>query len=290
MFFVTGGTGNAGGAVVRALVDEGQRVRALVRSDSDALRLPAGAELAVGDLDRPETLQRHLRGVEAAFLLSGYDGIGETLELMRAAGVARVVLLSASAAEHGHLGNAVARYHILSERAVRDSGLPWTFLRPNSFMSNTFGWIPQLREGDVVRAPFAQVPVATVDPDDVAAVAAAALTSDRHEHRAYRLSGPEALVPAERLAALGRVLGRELRLEPLSNAEARDELRRSMPVEYVNAFLAFFARGELDESEVLPTVQEVTGRAPRPFEAWAEEHARAFPASAHPRAMSSVPS
>jgi uncharacterized protein YbjT (DUF2867 family) len=295
MIFVTGATGNAGGALVRALVDEGQRVRALVRADSDALRVPAGAEIAVGDLNRPETLERHLRGVEAVFLLSGYDGIAETLALIRRANVERVVLLSSSAAPGGDLANAVARYHILSEEAVRRSGMPWTFLQPNSFMSNTFDWIPQLRAGDVVRAPFASVRVATIDPDDVAAVAVAALTSSAHEGREYRLSGPEALRPEDRVAALARVLQRDLRFEPLSNEEARVELRRTMPQPYVRAFLSFFAWGELDESEVLPTVEDVTGRPPRSFKRWAGEHALAFPASAFPaydymRAMSSIPS
>jgi uncharacterized protein YbjT (DUF2867 family) len=295
MIFVTGATGNAGGAVVRALVDEGQRVRALVRSDSDALRVPAGAQIAVGDLNRPETLERHLRDVEAAFLLSGYDGMGETLAQMRRAGAERVVLLSSSAAPGGDLGNAVARYHILAEEAVRKSGLPWTFLQPKSFMSNTFDWIPQMRAGDIVSAPFAKVPVATIDPNDVGAVAAAALTSNRHEGHAYRLSGPEALLPEDRVATLGRVLGRDLRLEPLSNEEARAELRRSMPMRYVKAFLSFFAHGELDESEVQPTVENVTGRPSRSFEQWALEHARSFPAAPFPasdytRAMSSIPS
>ena len=276
MIFVTGATGNAGGAVVRALMDAGERVRALVRADADAARLPAGVEVAVGDLNRPETLRRHLSGVESVFLLSGYDGIGDSLALMRDAGVARVVLLSSSAAPTGNLDNAVSRYHILSERAVRRSGLPWTFLQPNGFMSNTFDWIPQLRRGDRIRAPFATVPVAMVHPDDVGAVAAAALTSGRHEGREYRLSGPEPLLPEDRVAVLARVLRRDLRLEPLSNEEARAELRRSMPLQHVHALLSFFAWGDLDESEVLPTVEEVTGRPPRSFEAWAEEHAAAF--------------
>ena len=45
------------------------------------------------------------------------------------------------------MSNAVARYHILSEKAVRESGLAWTFLQPNSFMSNTLQWVPQLSAG-----------------------------------------------------------------------------------------------------------------------------------------------
>jgi uncharacterized protein YbjT (DUF2867 family) len=96
---------------------------------------------------------------------------------MREAGVERVVLLSSSAAPTGDLANAVARYHILSERAVRKSGLSWTFLQPNSFMSNAFRWLPQLQRGDVIRGPFAEVPIAMIDPEDLGAVAARALTT-----------------------------------------------------------------------------------------------------------------
>ena len=275
MILVTGATGNAGAAVVRALVNAGAEVRGLVREAGDP-RLPEGAEAVVGDLNTPETLAPHLGGVTAVFLLSGYDGLEETLGNMRRAGVERVVLLSSSAAPGGDLTNAVARYHILSERAVQRSGLGWTFLQPNSFMTNTYQWLPQLRNGDVVRAPFADVRVATIDPDDIGAVAAAALTSDAHASRAYRLSGPESLLPADRVATLARVLDRELRFEGQSDEEARAEMSDSMPPEYVDAFFRFFADGEIDESQVLPTVEEVTGRPPRRFEQWARAHADSF--------------
>src|SRR5919201_87668 len=179
MILVTGATGNAGGAVVRALVDAGAEVRGLVRPGSES-SLPDGAEAAIGDLNRPETLGDAIAAASAAFLLAGYEGLDETLAQMRRAGVERVVLLSSSSAPTGDLTNAVARYHILSERAVRESGLGWAFLQPNSFMSNTFQWLPQLRQGDVIRAAFPDVRVATIDPADIGAVAAAALTSDAH--------------------------------------------------------------------------------------------------------------
>lgn len=275
MILVTGATGNAGGAVVRALATSGKQVRALVR-DADRAALPAGVDAAAGDLNEPDTLAPHFDGVRAAFLLSGYKGLEETLAKMRRAGVERVVLLSSSAAPTGDLTNAVARYHILSERAVRESGLGWTFLQPNSFMTNTLQWLPQLRQGDVIRAAFPDVPVATVDPDDIGAVAAAALTSDAHEGRAYRLSGPAALTPADRVAILAGVLGRELRFVGQSNEEARAEMSEAMPAEYVDAFFRFFVDGDVDESAVLPTVQEVIGRPPRGFEEWARAHADAF--------------
>jgi uncharacterized protein YbjT (DUF2867 family) len=73
-----------------------------------------------------------------------------------------------------------------------------------------------------------------------------------------------------------RAVGRALRFEGQTNEEARAQMNPAMPAEYVDAFFRFFAHGDLDESEVLPTVQEVTGRAPRTFEAWARAHADAF--------------
>jgi uncharacterized protein YbjT (DUF2867 family) len=276
MILVTGATGNVGAGLVRALAGGGERVRALVRRDADRAKLPAGVDAFVGDLSRTETLAGAVEGVSAIHLLSGYEGMNRLLADARRARVERVVLQSSSAVPSGDMSNAVARYHILSERAVRDSGLAWTFLQPNSFMSNTLQWIPQLRAGDVVRAPFADVPVATIDPHDVAAVSATALTSSDHEGRSYRLSGPDSLLPADRVRALGQVLGRELRFEGQSDVEAREEMLASMPAEYVDAFLSFFADGKLDESEVRDTVERVIGRRPRSFEQWASAHADAF--------------
>jgi uncharacterized protein YbjT (DUF2867 family) len=275
VILVTGATGNAGGAVVRALIDAGERVRAVVRDPNQAA-LPAGVEPATGNLNEPATLVPHLEGVTAAFLLSGYEGLEQTLANMRRAGVERVVLLSSSSAPAGDETNAVARYHIESERMVRQSGLAWTFLQPNSFMTNTYQWTAQLRQGDVIRAPFADVRVATIDPADIGAVAAVALTSDAGDRRAYRLSGPEALTPADRVKILAEVLGRDLRFEGESNDEARAEMSATMPAEYVDAFFRFFVDGDLDESVVLTTVQDLTGRPPGSFEAWARAHADAL--------------
>ncbi len=275
MILVTGATGNAGGGVINGLLEVGAQASGLVKPGSES-KLPDGVEAATGDLNDPESLGRRLEGVSAVFLLSGYEGIERSLELMRGAGVERVVLLSSSAAPTGDLGNAVARYHILSERAVRESGLPWTFLQPNSFMSNAFRWLPQLEKGDVIRGPFGDVAISTIDPDDLGAVAARALTTSDHEGQTYRLSGPEALRPAEQVAILAKFAGRELSFEAQSDDEARAEMEGQMPKEYVDAFFNFFVDGAVDETTVHPAVEQVTGRAPRSFDQWAEAHADAF--------------
>lgn len=275
MFFVTGATGNAGREVVQALARDGYPVRALVRAGREQ-GLPAGVEPVVGDLNDPRSFANALGGLRGIFLLSGYDGLAELLAEIRRAGVERIVLLSSSAAPSGDLNNAVARYHILTEQAVRESGVPWTFLQPNSFMTNTLEWTSQLHQGDVIRAPFGDVAIATIDPADIAAVAVKALVSGELEGRSLRLSGPAALSPADRVRILGSALGRELRYEAQPNDEARAEMSAAMPAEYVDAFFNFFVDGATDETTVLPTVSELLGREPRSFEQWVVAHVDAF--------------
>jgi len=186
------------------------------------------------------------------------------------------VLLSSSAAPTGRLENAVARYHIESERALEASNVAATFVRPNAFMSNALGWRDQLRDGDVVRDAFGDVPIATNDPADVAAVAAVALTTSDHEGEALRVTGPEAITLGDRVAILGDVLGRDLRFDGFTDEEARADMSGNMPEAYVDAFFEFFVDGIVDETTVLPTVEQVTGRPPATFRAWAEAHADAF--------------
>jgi uncharacterized protein YbjT (DUF2867 family) len=274
---VAGATGNVGGAVVRALADAGVPVRALARSGL-APDLPAGAEAVRGDLDDPASLEAPLDGAAAAFLLPGFSDMPGVLARARAAGVARVVLLSGSSAEDDehHRDDAITRYMRASEDAVREGGLPWTILRPSGFMTNALEWRDQLRAGDTVRAPFADVRIAAIDPADIGAVAAVALRDDAHAGTALRITGPEPLTADDRVRILGAALGRPLRLDPQPDAETRAEMSASMPAPYVDAFFSFYVEGKLDESVVLPTVEQVTGRPPRRFAQWAAANAGAF--------------
>lgn len=275
MILVTGSTGNVGGEVVRALIEAGHQVRALVRRPQQSM-LPPGVEEVVGDLNRPETLAAALVGVRGVFLLSGYQDMPGLLAQMRRARVERVVLLSSGCTVGGSMSNAIARYNILSEIAVRESGIPWTILHPSGFMSNALRWLSQLRAGDVVSAPWGDVRIAAIDPCDIAAVAAISLSAPGHEGQSYRLTGPESLLPADEVRVLAKVLGRDLRFEGQSDAEARAEMSRTLPAEYVEAFFRFFSEGEYDDSQVLPTVEDLTGRRPRTFEQWTIAHVEAF--------------
>lgn len=274
MILVTGATGNIGGELVLALAGAGQQVRALTRDGGAGL--PGGVAQTAGDLNQPESLRDALAGASAMFLLPGYQGMAQTLSYAREAGVARVVLLSGNSAESGDTSNAVSAYMIESEAIVKESGLAWTIVRPFGFMSNTLQWIPQLQAGDVVTAPFAGVAVAMIDPFDIAAVLALALTADGHEGQVYSVTGPESLRPVDRVRILGDVLGRDLEFRAQPDEEARVEMSAAMPKKYVDAFFSFYVDRTLDESAPLPAVAELTGRPPRTFEQWARAHAAAF--------------
>ncbi|NUR29009.1 MAG: NAD(P)H-binding protein [Catenulispora sp.] len=272
MILVAGATGNVGREVVRLLAGGGQRVKALTR-DPEAAAVPAGVEAVAGDLNDPAWLAPALAGVEALFMLSGYPP--EIFAEAEKAGVRRVVLMSGGSAETGDRANAVARYMIDTEDALRASGLAWTMVRPRMFMTNAFQWLPQIKEG-VVRAPWADVPSAVIDPADIAAVAAQALVSADHEGREYPVTGPEALRPGDRVRILSEVLGREIRYEAQPDDEARAEMLTKMPEQYVDAFFSFYSGGKLDEATVFPSVEEVTGRPPRTFADWARANAERF--------------
>jgi uncharacterized protein YbjT (DUF2867 family) len=275
MIVVTGATGNVGGEVAAALAARGADVRAVVRDPARA-SLPAGVELVQGDLELPESLTPALDGARAVFLLGGWSDMPELLRRIRRASVERVVLLTSRCVVGGHADNPVTRMWLDSEAAVRDSGVAWTVLRPSGYASNALRWLPQLRQGDVVRAPWPDVGIATIDPADIAAVAATVLTEPGREGLAYALSGPEPLTPGEQVEQLAAVLERPLRYEPLSDEQARAEMAADTPAPYIDAFFRFYSEGEFDDSPVLDTVQEIAGRPPRRFEQWARAHADAF--------------
>jgi uncharacterized protein YbjT (DUF2867 family) len=247
--------------------------------DPARVRLPDGVEVVRGDLEMPESLTPALEGARAVFLLGGWGDMTGLLQRIGRARVEQVVLLTSRSVVGGRPDNPVTRMWLDSEAAVRDSGLPWTVLRPSGYQSNALRWLPQLRQGDVVRAPWPDVAIAAIDPADIAAVAATVLTEPGHAGAAHALSGPAPLTPGDQVATLAEVLERPLRYEPLSDEQARAEMAADTPAPFIDAFFRFYSDGEFDDAPVLDAVERITGRPPRRFEQWARAHAGAFAAS-----------
>jgi uncharacterized protein YbjT (DUF2867 family) len=282
MIVITGATGHVGSALASELAGRGEAVRAITRRP-EAARFPSGVEAVYGDFEDPSSLRAALRGAERVFLMSA-QAIGSApvpthdlalVDACHAAGVRRIVKLSALGGGGTDGSNAVVQWVRQAESAVTGSGLEWTLLRPGRFMSNTLGWAHMIRRGNDISVPLASRPTASIDPADIAAVAALTLTEPGHGGKTYELSGPEALTPADEVSILGAVLERPLRIVPLTDeAERAALLRYGMPEHVIRAIQALGATSH--GSEVLPTFESVTGRPARAFIDWARAHRQAF--------------
>ncbi|GAU66899.1 hypothetical protein SSP35_03_05480 [Streptomyces sp. NBRC 110611] len=274
MIAVTGATGNVGRALVGRLAAAGRPVRAVSRNPEGAA-LPPGVEVArpesAGLFDGASKLFLHVQAAEGR--------IGAVLDAARAAGVRHVVLLSSGIIQEGaDETHPIHVTHARAEQLVRDSGLEWTFLRPNAFSVNALQWAGQIRAGDTVRGPFADAVSAPIHEDDIAAVAERALLDDGHIGAAHRLTGPEAVTHAGQIAAIGRALGRDLTYVEVQGEEAEAAFLPHVPKEAVRALLKSFAAMVGTEPEITSTVEEITGRPARTFAAWAEDHRADFAA------------
>ncbi|AZQ35910.1 NAD-dependent epimerase/dehydratase family protein [Streptomyces cyaneochromogenes] len=274
MIVVTGATGNVGRPLVRALVDAGEQVTAVSRRIS-ARDVPAGARHHQSDLTEPERLAPALDGAGALFLLTSGDfmaaggDLGAVLDVVRDSGVRRVVLLSSQ-------GVGTGDHPPFLEEAVKATGLEWTMLRPGGFHSNTLQWADMVRTRREVAAPFGDVALPTVDPADIAEVAAVALREPGHYGEVYELTGPAPVSPRQQAAAIGEALGEEVRFVELSRAEARERMLGFMPEPVVESTLDMLGAPSAALRRVSPDVEKVLGRPARSFAEWAGRSAGAF--------------
>ncbi|MGW6280711.1 SDR family oxidoreductase [Kribbella sp. NPDC055071] len=276
MILVTGASGTIGREVVRQLVERGSPVRGMTR---DPARLP-GIPAVQGDFEDQESLHRATDGATAVFLLSapGPRVPDHDRAMIRAAvdnGVRKIVKLSAvGSTDEGMPGN----WHAAGERALRESGLAWTILRPTGFASNTFHWLQAIKAGDPIPNRTGSGVHAFVDPRDVAAVAVEALLSADHDGQLYTLTGPELLSVPDQVAQLSDVLGRPLTVTDVPPEVAAGQLRAAG---YDEAVIAVALRGaELIRSggaKVITTdVERVLGRPSGTYRAWLKTHRAAF--------------
>ncbi len=280
---VTGATGNVGSQVVRELRERGASVRAFVRDPSKAAAmLGDGVELVSGDFSDAASVRRALEGVESVFLACANDprqveyetGV---IDAAREAGVRRIVKLSALGAE---IGSPVAfwDWHGRIEEHLLASGVPAVALRPTFNMTNLLGSAEGVRHAGSLFAPAAGARVAMIDPGDIAAVAAVALTEDEHDGETYTLTGPEA-ISFERVAEeLSSAAGQRVQFIAVPDEAARQALVEAGMPEFVAgqivAVFGFLRQG--DQNRTTGTVRALTGRDPRTFAEFARDHAGVF--------------
>lgn len=285
---ITGASGSVSGALIDALEGSELKLRALVRDPAKAPRLSArGIELVRGDLDDAESLKGAFEGVDTLWLLTAVgprapENSMNALWAARQAGVKRVVRLSAIGAAHD-APTRNGRLHALSDAEVEASGLSWTILRPHFFMQNMLGSAASIAAQGAFYWAMGEGRLGMIDVRDIGAIAARILRDDAASHhgKVYTPTGPDSISFAQVAKELSGVLGRDVSYVPVSLDAAREAmLGMGMPawvtgmmVEYSRAYASGW--GNFTTSHV----EDVTGKKPRSFAAFARDFKVAFAAT-----------
>jgi len=273
---VTGATGKTGRRLLGHLARRGQAARA-------ASRRSDGGNVMF-DWHDPATFAPALDGARAVYLVAPEfvedpsEVVAAFLAQARRSGVESVVALSSMGVGFPHEPQDSGRRNV--ERAVSESGLQWTILRPTGFAQNfSEGFLlPAILQAGAVATATGAGAVAFVDADDIAAVAACALTEPGHAHATHAITGPRALSFGEAADAIAQASGRAVVHHALPREGMAQLLQQAgMPAEYADMILrdqdAIRAGYGAD---VTDTVARVTGRPARSFEHFARAAADAW--------------
>ncbi|GHF78305.1 nucleotide-diphosphate-sugar epimerase [Kitasatospora xanthocidica] len=278
---VLGARGNVGRHVADGLLAAGEQVRAVNRTP--AAGTAPGCEAVVADLARPETLPAAFDGGDKLFLYGMLDpqkpyDIEKVTAAAAAAGIRRVVLLSSVAVVlDPDAGHPVARLNRTIEQAVQRSGMDWTFLRPGTFAANTrTWWAESIRTDGVVRLPYPLAQSAPVHEKDIAALAVTALTEPGHSHQAYTVHGAESLTLRRQVEHIGEAVGRHIRVERVSEEQARADVARTMHPVVAEAIVSQWAAADGVAAATSVIAEKITGAPAHTYAQWAADHADDF--------------
>lgn len=281
---VTGPTGNVGTHVVRQLLAAGLPVRTVAhsRNSIEALK-KVGTEVFEADFGEPGSMHSVFEGISRVFLLTPLVPhmvrMGETLvEEAKKAGVQHIVRMSGMGAD-AVPGITLGRWHREVERAIEDSGIAYTFLRPNSFMQTYalfFG--DSIKNNSSFHLPAGDGKVSLIDTRDIAAVAVKALTQKGHEGKVYTLTGPEALSNTRISEILSEVTGRQIHYVDVPDDAARQRMKKAqIPDWQIDVLMELYQLHRAGATAVvLPTVEQVTGKTPNDFRRFARDYVDAF--------------
>ncbi|MBM7112626.1 SDR family oxidoreductase [Archangium primigenium] len=217
MILVTGATGQLGRLVVEGLLEKvpAGQVAVAVRSPDKASAWAArGVQVRQADYGQPESLAAAFQGVDKVLLISSSE-VGQrvaqhraVVEAARRAGVRLIAYTSILRADTSPL--ALAAEHKATEGLIRDSGVPFVFLRNGWYIENyTVGLAPALAHGALVGSA-GEGRIAAATRADYAAAAIQVLTTPGHENTVYELGGDSPFSLSEFAAEVARQTGKPL--------------------------------------------------------------------------------
>jgi uncharacterized protein YbjT (DUF2867 family) len=146
-----------------------------------------------------------------------------------------------------------------------------------TFATNTrTWWAASIRAGNVVRLPYPLAQSAPVHEKDIAALAVTALTEPGHSHQAYTIYGAESLTLQRQVERIGEAIDRPIRIEHVSDEQARAEVGRTMPPVVAEAIVNQWAAASGVPALTSVIVEKITGAPAHTYAQWAVDHADDF--------------
>jgi uncharacterized protein YbjT (DUF2867 family) len=285
---VTGASGNIGSEVVKQLlgVAPAVSIKAAVHSRQNVKKVNDGDRVKVIPIDYNEsdTLRQALKDVDKLFLLTpdvpnAAHLASNAVSEAKKAGIRHIVKQSVMGADlEADVGT--MRLHRQVEEIIEQSGIPFTFLRPNEFMQNFINFhSPSIKGNNAFYIPLEDAKVSLVDVRDIAAVAVKSLTDeDLHKNKTYLITGPEALSYHQVAEILSNRIGRKINYVNISDEEARAAMKEiglsDWLINTVSELSDYFRKGKA--SEISSAVEEVTGNKPISFSQFANDYVDAF--------------
>jgi uncharacterized protein YbjT (DUF2867 family) len=281
---VTGATGTVGSVVLDNLGTTDGNLLALAHDESSARSLQdRGVEAVAGDFLEPETLGPALEGVSTVLLITPIhpEQVTQASNVIKAAKDSgndpRIVRLSVHHASH-EAPTRNSRQHAQIEDELRLSGLPYTLLRPTTFMQNTLVTARTVALEGRIYQPFKNGKLGMIDARDIGEVAAKVLTEEGHEGEVYTLTGPAAISFYDVAEALSEVLGKEVSYINIPLGKAKEamlnmglsEWRADVLIEYAKAHSEGYSNFTTED------VEQLTGHRATSYKEFATDYERVF--------------
>jgi uncharacterized protein YbjT (DUF2867 family) len=290
---VSGATGTVGSEVVKQLSSfSNVNIKVGARSVEKIKNLESGDKVKGVHIDynKPESLKEALKNIDKLFLLAPAVPNAQELESnlvneAKMAGVRYIVKQSVMGADED-ADVEIMRQHRKAEKIIEESGIPYTFLRPNEFMQNFINFHGHsIKNNNAFYLPLENAKVSVVDVRDIAAVAVKALTengnnnnNNKHKNKKYLITGPEALSYHQMAELLSNATGKRISYVSISEEEARAGMKEigmdNWLINTISELSNYFKKGRA--SQVSSAVEEVTGEKPISFSQFTNDYAEVF--------------
>lgn len=286
---ITGATGNVGFEIVKQLsapADRNTRLRAAVRSINDAAKvIGQRAELVEMDYSKPESLSKAINGINKLFLLTPFEPnmveLSSNLISEAKAGTVKHIVKQSVIGADAEPGIIPLRLHRQVEKIIEESGIPFTFLRPNFFMQNFINFFGNtIRNQNSLYLPAGEGKVSFVDVRDIAAVAAKILVEndERHKGKSYNITGPEALSYGDAALILSNGLGKKITYVNISDEDARNGMRAmGLDKWFIDSMIELYEISRKGyASDISSAVEHIIGRKSTSFSQFVKENIGSF--------------